>query len=105
MVASLPADRSEQPAHQEPAIRLHRDAKNRIVRIRIKRIRATSFPIDSSNPIARLAANARKRSCDHNPSIRLERDGTDEAVRVRVESKVERSVSVQPRNIVATYTQ
>jgi hypothetical protein len=40
-----------------------------------------------------------------NSAVRLHRDCKDNIVRVRVESRVERAIPVQSRNIVARHTQ
>ena len=48
----------ETAAHQNLAVRLHRDGKDKIVRVRVERISQAGRWIEPGDAIARLAADA-----------------------------------------------
>ena len=92
-VARLATDAGESAAHQNLAVRLHRDRIDNIVRVRVERIGQAGDRIEPGDGVAHLSADAREtsrrpKSC-HPPAPRWHRTYHR---RIRVERRVQRAV-------------
>src|SRR5207249_229464 len=82
--APVRGERGETTAEQDLPVRLHRDALDKIARIRIKRIRQAGTRIKPRDVVACLPADAVEKAACENLAVRLERDAADIAVRLRI---------------------
>ena len=71
----------ESAAHQNLAVRLHRDGIDSTVRVRVERISQAGRGIEPGDAVARLSADARENAARQNLAVRLHRDCIDSIAR------------------------
>src|SRR5205807_2045457 len=100
-LASVAVHPAETAAHQNLAVRLHRDCVDLIVRVRVERISRSGGGIEPSDTVARLSTDVRKTSARQNLAVRLHRNCKDNIVRVRIERISRAGGGIKPGDVVA----
>ena len=89
LVSRRAADGEETPAHENFAVRLHRDRKDIAVRVRVKAGIKRAVRVETGDIVARdrrpaVWRNARKITADKDLAVRLHDNGANRVVRIRV---------------------